>query len=147
MAAARGAAGQARVKARHGEFSIVLVAAEIVRLHRGEPSLTARQPWLVAFCFGLLHGFGFAGALSQIGLPQGELPLALLAFNVGVELGQLAFIAAVLAVVALVRRLRFAEGLARQARAPRALCHRLAGGVLVRRAGCRFRGGVNQSSA
>lgn len=95
-------------------FSIVLVAAEIVRLRRGEPSLTARQPWLVAFCFGLLHGFGFAGALSEIGLPQGDVPLALLAFNIGVELGQLAFIAAVLAVVAVVRRLRFADGLRHQ---------------------------------
>ena len=92
-------------------FSIVLVAAEIVRLRRGEPSLTARRPWLVAFCFGLLHGFGFAGALSQIGLPSGELPLALFAFNLGVELGQLAFIAAVLAVVALARKLRVPQGL------------------------------------
>lgn len=90
-------------------FSIVLVAAEIVRLRRGEPSLTARQPWLVAFCFGLLHGFGFAGALSEIGLPQGDVPLALFAFNVGVELGQLAFIGAVLAVLAVVRRLRVAD--------------------------------------
>ena len=85
-------------------FSIVLVAAEIVRLRRGEPSLTARKPWLVAFCFGLLHGFGFAGALSEIGLPSAEVPLALFAFNLGVELGQLAFIAAVLAVAALVRK-------------------------------------------
>ena len=96
-------------------FSIVLVAAEIVRLRRGEPSLTARQPWLVAFCFGLLHGFGFAGALSQIGLPQGDVPLALLAFNIGVELGQLAFIGAVLAVLAVVRRLRLADGLRQNA--------------------------------
>ncbi len=96
-------------------FSIVLVAAEIVRVRRGEPSLTARQPWLVAFCFGLLHGFGFAGALSQIGLPQGDVPLALFAFNVGVELGQLAFIGAVLTAVALVRRLRVADGLRRHA--------------------------------
>jgi hydrogenase/urease accessory protein HupE len=85
-------------------FSIVLVAAEIVRLRRGEPSLTARWPWLIAFCFGLLHGFGFAGALSDIGLPRAKLPLALLAFNLGVELGQLAFIAAVLVLAAIVRR-------------------------------------------
>ena len=91
-------------------FSIVLVAAEIVRLRRGETSLTARRPWLVAFCFGLLHGFGFAGALSEIGLPRGELPLALFAFNLGVELGQLAFIAAVLAIVAVARRVRMPEG-------------------------------------
>lgn len=92
-------------------FSIVLVAAEIVRLSRGQASLTARRPWLIAFCFGLLHGFGFAGALSEIGLPQAEVPLALLAFNVGVELGQLAFIAAVLALVAVLRRLRAADRL------------------------------------
>jgi hydrogenase/urease accessory protein HupE len=92
-------------------FSIVLVAAEIVRLRRGEPSLTARRPWLVAFCFGLLHGFGFAGALAEIGLPRGDLPLALFAFNLGVELGQLAFIGAALAVVAVVRRVRVTEGL------------------------------------
>lgn len=93
-------------------FSIVLVAAEIVRLRRGEPSLTARQPWLVAFCFGLLHGFGFAGALSEIGLPRAELPLALFGFNVGVELGQLAFIATVLALVAVARKVRALGGVA-----------------------------------
>lgn len=92
-------------------FSIVLVAAEIVRLRRGEASLTARKPWLVAFCFGLLHGFGFAGALSEIGLPSGDVPLALFAFNLGVELGQLAFIGVVLAIVALAARLRVPQGL------------------------------------
>ncbi|MFO1306052.1 MAG: HupE/UreJ family protein [Burkholderiales bacterium] len=100
-------------------FSIVLVAAEIVRLRRGEPSLTARWPWAIAFCFGLLHGFGFASALSEIGLPQGDVPLALLAFNVGVELGQLAFIAAILAVAALARKMRFPERM-------RSTAHRLA---------------------
>jgi HupE / UreJ protein len=63
----------------------------------GEPSLTVRFPWLVAFAFGLLHGFGFAGALSEVGLPAQAIPLALLFFNVGVEVGQLAFIAIVLA--------------------------------------------------
>jgi hydrogenase/urease accessory protein HupE len=89
-------------------FSIMLVAAEIVRLRRGQPSLTARRPWLVAFCFGLLHGFGFAGALAEIGLPASDVPLALLAFNVGVELGQLAFIGAVLVLVAVVRRAQVA---------------------------------------
>lgn len=93
-------------------FSIVLVAAEIVRLRRGEPSLTARWPWAIAFCFGLLHGFGFASALSEVGLPSGEVPLALLAFNVGVELGQLAFIAAVLAVVAIARKANLRGALA-----------------------------------
>ena len=87
-------------------FSIVLVAAEILRLRAGQPSLTASRPWLIAFCFGLLHGFGFAGALSEIGLPRSELPLALFGFNVGVELGQLAFIASVLALVAVARKVR-----------------------------------------
>ena len=83
---------------------ILLLAVEIAHIRRGQPSLTAKWPWLVAFAFGLLHGFGFAGALTAIGLPQGDVPLALFAFNVGVELGQLAFIAAVLAVLALARR-------------------------------------------
>jgi hypothetical protein len=64
--------------------------------------LTARAPWIVAFTFGLLHGFGFAGALSEIGLPQGHIPLALLFFNLGVEAGQLLFIASVLALLWLV---------------------------------------------
>jgi len=86
-------------------LSILLLACEIVRLRRGQSGLTARWPWVVAFTFGLLHGFGFAGALSQIGLPQGDIPLALFAFNVGVEIGQLAFIAAVLTVTAAAKRL------------------------------------------
>jgi hydrogenase/urease accessory protein HupE len=93
-------------------FSIVLLASEVVRMRRGESSLTARWPWVIAFCFGLLHGFGFAGALSEIGLPRSDIPLALLAFNVGVELGQLAFIGAVLALLWSARRfahLKFAE--------------------------------------
>lgn len=93
-------------------FSIVLVAAEILRTRAGQPSLTASRPWLIAFCFGLLHGFGFAGALADIGLPPDDVPLALLAFNVGVELGQLAFIGAVLAVVALFRRAKLGGALA-----------------------------------
>jgi hypothetical protein len=59
----------------------------------------------VAFCFGLLHGFGFAGALSAAGLPQNHIPAALFFFNVGVEIGQIAFIGVVLALIALVRRL------------------------------------------
>lgn len=61
--------------------------------YRGETSITARYPWVVAFIFGLLHGFGFAGALGDIGLPQTEVPMALLFFNIGVELGQLIFVA------------------------------------------------------
>jgi hydrogenase/urease accessory protein HupE len=84
-------------------LSIVLLAAELIRMQRGERSLTAERPWLVAFAFGLLHGLGFAGALTEVGLPAGDLPLALLAFNVGVELGQLAFVAVVLALAAALR--------------------------------------------
>jgi hydrogenase/urease accessory protein HupE len=83
-------------------LSIVLVAVEIVNARRGIPSLTARRPWLVAFSFGLLHGFGFAGALAEVGLPQHAIPIALLFFNLGVEVGQLAFVAAVLAMAWLV---------------------------------------------
>jgi len=79
-------------------LSILLVAAEAVRMERGERSLTIAWPWVVAFGFGLLHGFGFAGAMIELGLPQRDVPLALLFFNVGVEIGQLAFIAAILAV-------------------------------------------------
>lgn len=88
-------------------LSIVFVAAEILRAQRGFEGITARAPWLVAFIFGLLHGFGFAGALSEIGLPQAHIPLALLFFNVGVEVGQLLFIGAVLASLALLHRIRF----------------------------------------
>ena len=85
-------------------LSIVLVAVEIVNARRGMPSLTARRPWLVAFCFGLLHGFGFAGALAEVGLPDHAIPIALLFFNLGVEVGQLAFVAAILLTGELVRR-------------------------------------------
>ena len=87
-------------------LSILLLATEIVHLERGEIGLTARWPWVVAFTFGLLHGFGFASALSDIGLPQGDIPLALFAFNVGVECGQLAFVAVVSSLAALPGRLR-----------------------------------------
>jgi hypothetical protein len=86
-------------------LSLLLVAVEILHAQRGQPSLTAQWPWLVAFSFGLLHGFGFAGALTAVGLPQGDVPLALLGFNAGVELGQLAFIAVVLAALRLARRI------------------------------------------
>ena len=80
-------------------LSILFLAAEIIRTHRGLPGLSTSAPWLVAFAFGLLHGLGFAGALSEIGLPANAIPLALLFFNVGVEIGQLLFIAMVLAVM------------------------------------------------
>jgi len=89
----------ASFRSRHIALSILLLASEILRRQRGEPSLTATWPWAVAFSFGLLHGLGFASALIDIGLPQGDVPIALLAFNIGVEVGQLAFIAAVLGVM------------------------------------------------
>jgi hydrogenase/urease accessory protein HupE len=73
-------------------LSILFLGPEIVRRWRGETSFTIRHPWVVAFAFGLLHGFGFASGLAQLGLPRGEIPLALLLFNIGVELGQLAFV-------------------------------------------------------
>ena len=73
-------------------LSILFLGPEIVRTWRGETSFTIRHPWVVAFAFGLLHGFGFASGLKALGLPQGEIPLALLLFNVGVEIGQLAFV-------------------------------------------------------
>jgi hydrogenase/urease accessory protein HupE len=86
-------------------LSIVFVAAEIVHGLQGRPGLTARAPWVVAFAFGLLHGFGFAGALAEVGLPQKAIPVALFTFNVGVELGQLIFVAVALAAGALLARL------------------------------------------
>jgi hydrogenase/urease accessory protein HupE len=87
-------------------LSIVLVASEIVRVQRGRTTFTAKSPWIVALTFGLLHGFGFAGALSDVGLPQGHIPAALLFFNVGVEAGQLMFVAAVVCLMAAIRRFR-----------------------------------------
>jgi hydrogenase/urease accessory protein HupE len=84
-------------------LSIVFVATEIVHGQQGRTGLTERMPWVVAFTFGLLHGFGFAGALSEVGLPPQAIPVALLFFNVGVELGQLLFIASVLGLAALGR--------------------------------------------
>ena len=86
-------------------LSILFLASELVKVNCGFPGLTARYPWVVAFTFGLLHGFGFAGALSEVGLPHNEVPLALLMFNVGVELGQLLFIAVILSIALLLNRL------------------------------------------
>jgi hydrogenase/urease accessory protein HupE len=85
--------------------SIMLVAVEAARREWGGTSIAIEWPWVVAFIFGLLHGFGFAGALQDLGLPQGDIPLALLMFNVGVEVGQLAFIAVVLAAIAAFTRI------------------------------------------
>ena len=87
-----------------GGMGIVFLAREIVMAWRGQPGLTERMPWIVAFVFGLAHGLGFAGALAEIGLPQQAIPLALLCFNVGVEIGQLIFVAAVLALAFALRR-------------------------------------------
>ena len=91
-------------------LSIVFVAWEIVRMRRDRAleSITVRAPWIVALAFGLLHGFGFAGALAEIGLPQTHIPLALLFFNLGVEVGQLLFIGVVLGVITLSRQFRIA---------------------------------------
>jgi hydrogenase/urease accessory protein HupE len=85
-------------------LSIVFVAREIVGMRRGRAGLTMQWPWLVSFTFGLMHGFGFAGALAEAGLPSRAIPVALLFFNVGVEIGQLLFVSAVLAGLVLVVR-------------------------------------------
>lgn len=85
-------------------LSIYLLAVELARRNANRQSLMNRMPWIVAGSFGLLHGLGFAGALEQVGLPQGEIPLALFAFNVGIELGQLVFVVGVLVVWVLARR-------------------------------------------
>jgi hypothetical protein len=77
-------------------LSILFLGPEIVRCWRGETSFTIQHPWVVAFAFGLIHGFGFASALTSAGLPRAQLPLALLSFNVGVEIGQVGFVALVL---------------------------------------------------
>jgi hydrogenase/urease accessory protein HupE len=83
--------------------SVLLLAVELASRQTEEPSLLRRKPWLMALFFGLLHGMGFAGALAEIGLPDDEIPLALFAFNVGIELGQLAFVALILATAAALR--------------------------------------------
>jgi len=87
-------------------LSILFLGPEIARTWRGETSFTIRHPWVVAFAFGLLHGFGFASGLSAMGLPRAEIPMALLLFNVGVEIGQVAF---VLLVILLERSFRVLE--------------------------------------
>jgi hydrogenase/urease accessory protein HupE len=91
-------------------LSILFLAVEVVRAKRGEGGVTARWPWLIAFAFGLLHGLAFAGALAEVGLPQGAIPLALFLFNVGVEIGQLLFVGVVALLILAWRRLapRFA---------------------------------------
>ena len=86
-------------------LSIVFVGVEIIKQQRGEAGLTARYPWAVAFTFGLVHGIGFASALAGLGLERRLLPAALLFFNIGVEIGQLAFVLLVLALIWAHRRL------------------------------------------
>ncbi len=85
-------------------LSIVFLAVEIVKRDPESPRLSERAPWIVAFIFGLLHGFGFAGALKEIGLPEDDVPVALLTFNLGVETGQLAIVLASMSILALIRR-------------------------------------------
>ena len=85
-------------------LSIVFVGVELLRHYRGEDGFTYRYPWVVAFVFGLLHGFGFAGALADLGLPEHSIPWALFLFNIGVEIGQLCFVTAVLTVGWLLRK-------------------------------------------
>lgn len=85
--------------------SILFLGVEVVKAQQGELGLAARRPWAVAFAFGLLHGIGFASGLSMIGLPPSAIPLALLSFNVGVEIGQLLFVAVVLTGAFALRRL------------------------------------------
>jgi hypothetical protein len=97
-------------------LSIMFLAAELLRPAGEGLRLTERHPWIVAFAFGLLHGLGFARALLEVGLPEGEVPLALLAFNLGVEAGQLGFIALVVTVGVLLGRLY--PGLMAAARRP-----------------------------
>jgi len=91
-------------------LSIVFLCTEIVHAHRGRIGMTFRYPWVVAFAFGLLHGLGFASALTAIGLAQGEIPLALLFFNIGVEIGQLLFVGALLMIAWCIQQLRLNVG-------------------------------------
>ena len=120
-------------------LSILFLGPEIVRSWRGETSFTIRHPWVVAFAFGLLHGFGFASALTSAGLPRHELPLALVSFNVGVELGQLGFIALILALersfrILEVRWPRWAQAASRiHRRVARRVLDRATSGIALRR--------------
>ena len=85
-------------------LSILFLASELAKKRQGRGGLMQGYPWLVSFLFGLLHGVGFAGALREVGLPEDDIPLALLSFNVGVEIGQLMFVGAVLLAFAAMRR-------------------------------------------
>jgi hydrogenase/urease accessory protein HupE len=85
--------------------SVLLLAVELARDEEKE-TLMRRHPWPIALLFGLLHGMGFAGALREIGLPQGEIPMALFSFNVGIELGQLVFVIGLVVVSATLTRIK-----------------------------------------
>jgi hypothetical protein len=85
-------------------LSILFLAVEIIHSREGRLTLTERYPWFVALAFGLVHGLGFAGALAEVGLPQSDIPIALLMFNVGVETGQILFVGVVLLLIAVFRR-------------------------------------------
>lgn len=100
-------------------LSIMFLAAELAQPPRRPPSLMVNRPWIASFAFGLLHGLGFASALVEIGLPEGEVPLALFSFNVGVEIGQLMFVVAVLLTAISLKQLypRFFASLATRGRA------------------------------
>ncbi len=89
-------------------LSIVFLAVELIHYYNGREGLTVRYPWVVAFIFGLLHGFGFARALLEVGLPQSDIPVALLFFNVGVELGQLAFVMVVMGLLWILGKIKIA---------------------------------------
>jgi hypothetical protein len=91
-------------------LSIMFVAVEILHRHQGKAGIATRKPWIVAFVFGLLHGLGFAGALREVGLPHDAIPLALAFFNVGVEAGQLLFVAIVFLLFWLITRLMGTRG-------------------------------------
>lgn len=95
-------------------LSILFLGPEIVRTWRGETSFTIRHPWVVSFGFGLLHGFGFASGLAQLGLPEKDIPFALLMFNVGVEIGQLGFVLGILLIIRSFRLLQFGQGIVLQ---------------------------------
>ena len=96
-------------------YSILFLAVELVRKQRGQDGITQRQPWIVAFGFGLLHGAAFAGALKEIGLPEHNIPLSLFLFNVGVEIGQLVFVALVTALLWGLGRFRWPSAAPRRA--------------------------------
>ena len=94
-------------------YSILFLAVELMRKQQGKHGITQTYPWLIAFGFGLLHGAAFAGALKQIGLPEGNIPLSLFLFNVGVEIGQLLFVGFAMLMLAGLRRLPLPAALPR----------------------------------